>query len=144
MIYISSDHRGFELKEYLIKNLASKGIAMVNLGPEVLVPDDDYTDYALLVAKKIQENSQDKGILICNNGAGVSIMANRFKGIRASLSWNPQHAASTRNDDDTNILALPANFISADEALKIVERWLQTPFENIERRVRRLKKLDSL
>lgn len=144
MIYISSDHRGFNLKNYLVETFKSKGIEIEDLGPKELESGDDYIDFAATLAKKIQESSENRGILLCKNGVGMSITANRFKGVRAALSWNPDHAASSRNDDDSNILALPSDYISSEEASKIVEKWLETPFENVERRVRRLNKLDSL
>ena len=144
MVYISSDHRGFELKNYLVAELSLKGVEIVDLGPTKLDVNDDYPDYAGLVAKKIQENSSNRGILICANGVGVSIAANKFKGVRAALSWNPKHAESSRTDDNSNILVLPADYVTKEEALEIVERWIITVFSGEERHVRRLKKLEKL
>lgn len=144
MIYISSDHGGFNLKSYLVKMFLEKGVQIVDLGPEKLDIEDDYPDYAHLVAEKIQESPENKGILICRNGVGISIAANKYKGVRAALSWNPKHVESARRDDDINILVLPADYITQEEALKIAEVWLNTPFRNEERFVRRLNKLSAL
>jgi ribose 5-phosphate isomerase B len=144
MIYISSDHRGLNLKDYLVKELVSKGFEVEDLGPKSLDPEDDYPDFATLVAKKVLEDDQNKGIVICANGLGVSIAANKYNGIRAALSWNPQHAKSSRNDDDANILALPACYINNDQALDISTTWLTTPFSNEDRFIRRLNKIKEI
>ena len=144
MIYISSDHRGFELKNYLVSELTSNDIEIIDLGPEEHNPDDDYPKFARAVAEKISENPGDLGILICANGVGISIAANKFRGIRAGLSWTPDHARSSRNDDGTNILALPADYISQEEALEIVQVWLSTNFSGEDRHLRRLMQISAL
>ncbi len=143
MIYISSDHRGFELKKFLVEELEKDDIHIEDLGPKDINPEDDYPDYAKIVAEKIQENPENMGIVICANGVGISIAANKFDGVRAALSWNPVHAASTRNDDGANVLALPADYITKEEALITVQRWLTTNFSGEERHIRRLVKLAS-
>lgn len=143
MIYISSDHRGFELKKFLVEELEKDDIHIEDLGPKDINPEDDYPDYAKIVAEKIQENPENMGIVICANGVGISIAANKFDGVRAALSWNPVHAASTRNDDGANVLALPADYITKEEALITVQRWLTTNFSGEERHIRRLVKLSS-
>ena len=143
MIYISSDHRGFELKNFLVEKLEKNNIDIVDLGPKEINPEDDYPDYAKLVAEKIQENPENMGILICANGVGISIAANKFDGVRSALSWDPTHAESSRNDDGANVLALPADYITKEGALIIVQRWLTTNFSGEERHIRRLVKLAS-
>ena len=144
MIYISSDHRGLELKKYLVESLASAGLEIVDLGPKDLDPEDDYPEYAKLVAEKIQEDFENMGVLICANGVGISIAANKFDGIRAALSWNPKHAASSRNDDGTNILVLPADYVTKEEALEILQTWLSTNFSGEDRHIRRIQKISEL
>jgi ribose 5-phosphate isomerase B len=144
MIYISSDHGGFALKNYLIKTFKDKGVNLEDLGPKELNGGDDYPDFAISLATKVTEDPENKGILLCRNGIGMSIVANRFKGIRAALSWNTTHAKSSRNDDDSNVLTLPADYISEIEAVDIVESWLNTPFSGQERMQRRLEKINSL
>ncbi len=144
MIYISSDHRGLNLKDYLVNELTARSIEITDMGPKSLDPEDDYPDYASLVAKKVQENDQDKGIVVCANGVGVSITANKFNGIRASLSWTPEHAQSSRKDDNSNILAIPADYITRENALETVLMWLNTPFGNEDRHVRRINKIRDI
>jgi len=144
MIFISSDHRGFELKKYLTNALTTQGVGIVDLGPHTLDPEDDYPDYAKLVSKKIQEDPENMGILICANGVGMSIAANKFRGVRAALSWNPEHAQSSRTDDGANILVLPSNYITNEEALEVVQTWISTNFSGEERHLRRLVKITDL
>ena len=143
MIYISSDHKGFELKNFLVNSLVTDGIGIVDLGPFEINQDDDYPDYAKLVAEKIQENPENMGVLICANGVGISIAANKFKGVRAALSWNSKHAASTRNDDGANVIVLPANYITQEEGLEILQTWLTTNFSGEDRHIRRLQKISE-
>ncbi|HSX39299.1 MAG TPA: RpiB/LacA/LacB family sugar-phosphate isomerase [Candidatus Saccharimonadales bacterium] len=144
MIYISSDHGGFDLKNALVNFLNTKNMKVVDLGPQTLVPDDDFPDYTVPLVRKVSENPDNKGILICRNGVGVSIMANRFDGIRAVLSFDPKQAASSRNDDDTNVLALPADYIDSEKAKQIVQTWLTTNFSGESRFKRRLNKIKQI
>ncbi len=144
MIYISSDHRGLELKKYLVESLVSAGLGIVDLGPNDFNPEDDYPDFAKIVAEKIQDNFENMGVLICANGVGISIAANKIDGIRAALSWNPKHAASSRNDDGTNVLVLPADYVTKEEALEILQTWLSTNFSGEDRHIRRIQKISEL
>lgn len=145
MIYISSDHGGFALKQELVKFLLQKKVDVTDLGPSELNMDDDYTDYVFPLAHKVAADSiENKGILICRNGVGVSMLANKVKGIRAALSWDPKHAISSRNDDNANILALPSDYIDVQTAKEILEKWLETKFSGEMRHKRRLEKITSL
>src|SRR3989344_5984779 len=112
MIYVSSDHGGLELKNKLVAYLTQKNVEVTDMGPFELDSDDDYPEYVLPVVEAVLGAKDNKGMLICRNGEGVSMLANKFKGVRAVLSWNSNHAKSSRNDDDTNILALPADYIT--------------------------------
>lgn len=141
MIYTASDHGGFELKNTLIERLRRLNIEVTDKGPFDYQEDDDYPDYIFPVMRKLQDEPDNKAVLICRNGVGVCIAANKIKGIRAALSWNPKHAASTRTDDDTNVLCLPADYIDEDEAQKIVVTWLHTPFSGEDRHKRRINKI---
>ena len=140
MLYITSDHGGFDLKNEIVTNLRSQGVEVTDLGPNELNEADDYPEYTLKLIEKLKEDISDnnKGIVICRNGVGVSMLANKFNGIRTALSWNPEHAASSRNDDDTNVLALPADYIDSATAVQTVESWLNTAFSGDERHVNRL------
>lgn len=141
MLYLASDHGGFKLKERIEKHLKEKGYDVVDLGPEKLDPGDDFPDFVVPLAHKVAENPENKGIALCRNGVGVEVTANKVHGVRAALSWNPKHAASSRRDDDSNVLALPADYIDQKKVVEIVETWLSTPYAKQQRFERRLKKI---
>ena len=142
MIYIASDHGGYNLKNELIQYFQQNNIEYEDLGPSELVQDDDYNEYALKLVERVRYNEGSSGILLCRNGVGVSMLANKFKGIRAALSFAPKHAASSRNDDHTNVLALPADYIDAQTAIATVKAWLETPYSQEDRYTRRVNKVD--
>lgn len=144
MLYIASDHAGFKLKTKLAEFLTKELIEFQDLGPEKMIPEDDYVETGVVLVEKVRSDNKNKGVLICRNGVGVSIFANKFKGIRAALSWQPKHAASSRNDDDSNVLTLPADYIDEKTAIEIVGAWLITPFSTEERHTRRVIKLNEL
>lgn len=145
MIYLGADHGGFKLKERIKAFLAGRGLDAVDMGNELYDPDDDYPDYARRVAEAVaQEPGIHRGVLICRNGIGMSVVANKIPGVRCSHAANIEIARTSRLDDNTNVLALPADHLSESEALAIVDVWLQTPFSGAERHQRRLKKIDEL
>lgn len=145
VVYFGADHGGFELKERLKAFVKNLGYEIADLGNTVLDPADDYPDFAAAVASKVSADpANTKGILLCRSGGGAAITANKFKGVRASLALSPDHAFSLRNDDDANVLALAGDFVLPEDAEKIARVFLVTPFENIERRVRRLKKIEKI
>ncbi|HAJ44564.1 MAG: hypothetical protein UV53_C0003G0014 [Candidatus Azambacteria bacterium GW2011_GWE1_42_9] len=145
MLYIGSDHRGYNLKETLKIYLRELNCVFDDLGAKELIPDDDYPDYALMVAQKVAENpDENRGILICGAGVGVDIVANKIKGIRSALCFDIKQAQASRNDDNTNVLSLPADFISEDLAKAIVKTWLETPFSNDNRHARRIEKIKKI
>lgn len=145
MLYISADHRGYNLKEEIKKYLDELKMKYEDLGASSLDPDDDYPDYARKVAQRVAEAPEEhRGILLCGSGAGVNIVANKFDGIRAALVWNEKVAKASRIDDNANVLSLPADDLSAEEAKKIVRAWLETPFTREERHHRRIKKIEEI
>ena len=138
-VYIASDHAGFDLKNFLVNELRSRGYTIDDLGPQTYNPTDDYPAYTKKVTEALSRAQDESvGILICRNGVGVSVLANKFKNIRCALSWSPEHAKSARNDDNVNVLALPADYISKESALQMSLTFLETLFSNKERHVRRL------
>lgn len=144
MLYLGSDHGGYNLKEDLKKFLTAENIEFQDLGGSGN-PDDDYPEFSAKVAKAVQGDLQNnKGVLLCKSGQGVCIAANKFKGIRAGLAWNELVAKAGRNDDDINILCLPSDYISSEVATDILKTWLITPFSAEERRTRRLKEIEEL
>ena len=143
MIYLASDHGGYKLKEVIEKYLKEKGKEVVDMGPEKLDPTDDFPDFVIPLAKKVAEDENNLGIVLCRNGVGVEIAANKIDGIRAALSWDPKHAASTRADDNSNVLALPADYLDEKKAIEVLESWLKTQYSKEPRFERRLKKIEK-
>lgn len=126
-IFIASDHAGFELKNYLVQQLKEQ-FSVADLGAES-IDSVDYPDYAQSLSKNVLADNNSIGILMCGSGIGMSISANRFKGIRAALVWNEEVAKLSRQHNNSNVLVLPARFMTKEEALKIVNSWLLTEFE---------------
>ena len=143
MIYLASDHGGFKLKEAIEKHLREKGEDVVDLGPEKLDPTDDFPDFVIPLAKKVAEDPKNLGVALCRNGVGVEVAANKIDGVRAALSWDPKHAASSRRDDNSNVLALPADYLDEKKAIEVLEAWLSTPYAKEPRFERRLKKIEK-
>jgi ribose 5-phosphate isomerase B len=142
IIYLGADHQGFELKEYIEGLVKSMGYEVADLGNKEYEADDDYPDFAKEVARRVSQGYENsRGILVCGSGVGVDIVANKFKNIRSALAFNSNQAYDSRNDDDTNILSLPSNYLSREKAKGIVVTWLETPFSGESRHVRRLQKI---
>jgi ribose 5-phosphate isomerase B len=145
-IFLGADHAGFYLKEKVFAHLSKLGYEVEDDGNKVLDPTDDYPQFAFAVATKVlgSEDPDARGVLICGSGQGICIAANRVRGIRASLVWNIEGAKETRNDNDSNVLCIPARMIDEDVALEIVDLWLKTPFSGAERHVRRIKEIEEI
>lgn len=142
MIYLGADHRGYNLKEEIKKFLELEKIKFKDLGNLDYVENDDYPDFAKKVTEKISSNlKEDKGILVCGTGIGMSIAANKFKGIRAGLCLSGYMAKKAVEANDINILCLAADITDAGTSKKIIQEWLKAKFKNEERYKRRLKKI---
>ncbi len=141
MVYIANDHGGVELKNEIVSFLKSQNYEVTNLGIDEN-KSCDYPDYAKMVAQKILEDKDAKGILICGTGIGISMAANRFEGIRCALCSDVFSARATREHNDSNILALGARVTGTGLALMIVKEFLETEFSNDERHVNRIKKIE--
>jgi ribose 5-phosphate isomerase B len=139
-VFIASDHAGFKAKERLISLLKTKYYT-IDLGPHKLIPSDDYPDYAFRLAEKVVK-TKSQGILICKSGIGMSIAANKVNGARAALAINSKTAKLSRQHNNANILALPAE-IPISKAKQIVQAFLSTKFINESRHVRRIKKIEN-
>jgi len=143
-LFIGADHNGYELKQKIHAYLLEAGHEVVDKGDEQFDKDDDFTLYASRVASEVLANEGSFGILICGSGQGVCMAANRYKSIRAALAWNEETAFESRDDDDSNILCLPARQVNFDTAREIVDTWLKTPFSGAARYKRRNAQLDEL
>ncbi len=137
MIYIAADHAGFKLKQAIIKKMKN----LIDLTPKFKA-GDDYPLITKKLCKKLKKT--DKGILICGSGIGVSIAANKCKGIRAALCNSIKDAKSSRNDENANVLCLSAWSLTTDKALKIIKKWLSSPFSSAQRHKRRIKQINKL
>ncbi len=138
-IPIGADHAGFELKEELIKHLTAKGFEVEDHGC-YSQESIDYADFAHPVAEEVESNEGMLGILICGSGNGINMTANKHQGIRSALCWNKEIAQLAREHNNANIIALPARFISVEEAKEMVDVFMETPFEGgrHERRVNKI------
>lgn len=146
-LFIGADHRGFKLKEELKAWLRSGNYELTDCGNTIYDPADDFPDFALAVAEKVAQSSHKqnapKGIVICGSGVGVNIAANKVKGIRASTAVNPAEVRHARQHDDLNVLAISADYSSAEEAQVMIKIFLETAFVAEERFVRRLTKIKN-
>ncbi len=145
IIYLGSDHNGFDLRNSLLRYLQSAGYQVHDDGNEHLDPQDDYPIFAARVVNDMLTSSDPdaRGILICGSGQGIMIAANRYPGIRACLGYDLEAVRSARNDDDCNVLALPAHVLKDDQANVLVEAFLNTPFAAAPRFIRRIKEMDT-
>ena len=127
IIPIGADHAGFELKQRLVRELEKLGYQPLDLGTNS--PDSvDYPKYAHEVGERVARGENQRGVLLCGTGLGMSYAANRYHGVRAAVVWSPEIAHLAREHGDANVLVLPARFLSEDQAVAILKEWLATPF----------------
>ena len=127
-IAIGSDHAGYELKSRVVAHLNDQGYDILDKGTNS-TDSTDYPDYAHAVANAVEMGSVSRGIVICGSGNGVAITANKHRGVRCALCWNSEISKLARAHNDANVLSLPARYISDEEAIKIVDAFLDTEFE---------------
>ncbi len=142
-LYIGSDYRGFALKQKMSEYLSQQGHEVIDLGPKEYREGDDYNTAATGVALDVRADEKAFGILICESAHGMTIQANRFLKVRAAHCENEESARLAREHDDANVLCLSAHFLNESAMEKIIDVFLATQFEPLERRVRRVKKLDD-
>ena len=142
-IAIACDHGALALKEKLIAHLEKKGIQVKNFGTDTL-DSCDYPDFAAPAAQAVANGECDKGIVLCTTGIGVSITANKVKGIRCALLSDVMSARMTREHNDTNMMAIGAGVVGEMLALQIVDTWIGTEFSHNERHQRRIDKVMAL
>ena len=142
-IAIANDHAGVEYKNSIVKMLEENGHEVINFGTDSNA-SCDYPDYAQKVARAVQQNTVERGILVCGTGIGMSICANRFKGVRASVCDNILTAKMTRRHNDSNVLCMGARIIGIDLMLAIADEYFSTPFDEEEiadKHTRRINKI---
>lgn len=140
-VVLAADHGGFNLKEALKKHLETQGYEVVDEGAHTLDPADDYPDFVYPAAQKIAADLDARGVFFCRSGAGVAIVANKVKGVRAVVARTKEEAVHAREHNDANVIAISSDSLLAEEARDIVTAFLSTSFSGEDRHMRRLKKL---
>ena len=138
-VHLGSDHAGFELKARIAAWLGENGYEVVDHGPVEYDPVDDYPPFVLRAAQAVVNDHGSLGVVIGGSGNGEQIAANKVPGVRAALAWNDDTAGLSREHNDANVLSVGARMHSLDEATRLVERFLTTPFSGDERHVRRIE-----
>ena len=149
-VYLGADHQGFFLKNKVRDYLTKAGYQITDYSNEELDPDDDFPKYAELAAKRVvdEKDDTDVAILVCGGGQGMCMAANRIKGVRAIVASSVEDATYGRNDNDANVLCLPARVLDREYNIPlwrdIVDAFMNTPFAGAERYIRRNRELDQL
>ena len=141
IVAVGTDHAGFALKSAVIEAIRDAGHQPLDLGAFSIDPDDDYPDFAALVARAVTDGSAERGILLCGSGVGASVAANKFVGVRAALCHDTFSARQGVEDDAMNVLTLGARVIGSALAGELVRAFLAATFSNAERHRRRLEKV---
>lgn len=142
MIALGSDHGGYDIKQVIIRHLEERGIAYKDFGCYEK-SSCDYPEFGRAAAKAVADGECEKGIVICTTGIGISITANKIKGIRAALCADSLTAKLTRQHNDANVLALGGGIIGPNLAVEIVDTFLDTPFSEEEKHKRRVQKIEA-
>ena len=140
-IFIGADHRGVGVKLYLIEMLNAAGYETIDLGTNDMTTPVDFPDIAAKLADAMLNDKMSRGILVCGTGAGMEIAANRYRHIRASRCERPEQARDDRFHDDINVLALAADDIDIEIAYLCAQAFLESPFDDCEKRRRRIEKI---
>ena len=142
-IALGTDHGGFEMKKKLIEMLVERGVNTIDVGAHELNAEDDYSDFGAAVGRMIIKGDATCGILICRSGVGMGIVANRYHNVRAAIAGDEVTAISSREHNCSNVLILPGDKLSVNKAIKVVDAWLNTPFTQEARHIRRLNKIET-
>jgi ribose 5-phosphate isomerase B len=140
-VYLGSDHAGFELKQHLVNHLAKQGHDVVDVGPHVYDPEDDYPPFCLHTGDRVVADPGSLGIVIGGSGNGEQIAANKIAGVRSALAWKVEIAQLARQHNDANVLSIGAREHTLDEAASFADAFLSTPFSGNERHARRIDEL---
>jgi ribose 5-phosphate isomerase B len=137
-VYLGSDHAGYELKMHLVNHLFKQGYDVVDVGPHIYDPEDDYPAFCLATGAKVVADPGSLGIVIGGSGNGEQIAANKIEGVRSALAWKVEIAQLARQHNDSNVLSIGAREHTLDEATSFAEAFLTTPFSGNERHARRI------
>ncbi len=146
MIYLATDHAGFELKERIKEFLQNNNHQVKDFGAFELNAEDDFPDFISQAAEAVSKNPEDKAIILGGSGQGEAILANKFPNVRAAVYYGKfeQMPILTREHNNTNVLSLGARFLTEQEAIEAVKKFLETPFTNEERHIRRIEKIKTI
>ena len=142
-VHIATDHAAFELKQYLVKELKALGYEVIDHGAATYDAQDDYPTFVLPAAEAVAADPDSLGIVLGGSGNGEQIAANKVKGVRAGLAYNTVMARLTREHNNANVLSLGGRMQSLAEALDMAKVFLQTPFSEDPRHMRRIEMLDA-
>lgn len=142
MIAVGCDHAGYELKNELIRHLKDRGFEVADLGT-YSTDSCDYPDYAKKVCEEVVSGRAEKGLLVCGTGIGMSMAANKVRGIRAAVLTDEFSAQATREHNDANVLCLGARVLDTERAVKLLDIFLDTPFSEGANHIRRISKLED-
>ena len=144
-IFLGSDHNGFELKTQLFAYLSRNKYDVTDMGDKHPDPNDDFPQFAAKACLEVigSKDNDARAILICGSGQGMCMTANRFQGIRACLGYDIESVRASRNDDDANVLCLPAHHLTKSEAEKLVQKFIDTAFARQPRFTRRINEMDN-
>ena len=141
IVAVGFDHAGLPLKERVVKAIVGAGHQVLDCGADEVDPDDDYPDFARAVGRAIAEEKAERGILCCGSGVGVSVAANKIRGVRASMAHDTFSARQGVEDDDMNVIALGARVIGPELAAEVIRAFLGASFSGAERHLRRREKV---
>ena len=143
-ISVGSDHAGYRLKERVVEHLESAGHDVVDVGT-TSEESTDYPDFAEPAARMVATGETDGAVLVCGSGQGMCMTANKVRGVRAALAWTTEIAKLSRNHNNANALCMPARFVSEEDALAIVDAWLDAGFDGgrHERRVEKMMNIEK-
>ena len=143
-VAIGADHAGFEEKEKMKRVLDELGVEYDDMGTAT-GDSVDYPDFARRVAESVASGEHEQGILFCGSGTGMAISANKVKGVRAAVAWKPEIARLARQHNNANIIAVPARFLTDEEAAEIVKAWFEADFDGgrHERRVEKITEIEN-
>ncbi len=140
-IYLGADHGGYEYKEELKSWLIDRGYSVEDCGAFQLDKDDDYPDFALIVAQKVSHSGDGVGVLLCRSGGGMSMAANKVVGVRAVEGYSEKSVVHSRTDNDANVLTLAGDYLGIEQVREFTRLFLETEFGGEERHVRRITRI---
>ena len=145
MLFIASDHRGYNLKEFLKGYLSQEKIPFKDVGNHKFDPEDDYPDYAFKLASEVAKDTKENtGIMACGSGLGMVVVANKVKGVRAGLIMSEWFAEHGKENDDLNIISFSADKTDFSSAERILKKWMSAKFNNSDKYKRRLDKIKKI